>query len=314
MLDGLSAINHLSYYHTFDIMSTLFATIMIKINNTTPDKHNYLQILTSIDRVPKKIFYSGTLPEHRVPTIAIVGTRKPTAYGSAITYKFASELAKKGVVIVSGLALGVDGIAHTATCEAGGITLAVLPCGLPKIYPSTHHDLAKQIIATGGALISEYEEDVDTAYQSRFLERNRIVAGLADAILITEAAARSGTLNTAAHALNQGKDVFVVPGNITSPMSAGCNELIKQGAHLVTKVEDILEHIAPDTLTKQGKLALAYTPIEAAILEQLNAGIRDGDEIQRLTGHSAVDISTSLTMLEINGAVRALGANQWTLT
>lgn len=286
---------------------------MNKINSIIPDENQYLQILTNIDKNPKKLFYTGILPDHRAPTVAIVGTRKPTAYGRAVTYKFANELAKKGVVIVSGLAIGVDGIAHTAACDAQGTTIAVLPCGLPKIYPSTHRDLAKRIIEEGGALVTEYDSDVDSIHQYHFLERNRIVAGLADVLLITEAAARSGTLNTAAHALNQGKEVFVVPGNITSPMSAGCNELIKQGAHLITAPEDILEHIAPDMLTKQGKLALAYTATEAAIIEQLHAGVRDGDEIQRNTNCSAIDISTSLTMLEINGSVRSLGANQWTL-
>lgn len=173
----------------------------MNINSTSPDKHNYLKVLAKIDKPVKKVFYSGEIPKDRIPTVAIVGTRKPTAYGKDITYKFAADLAKKGVIIVSGLALGVDGIAHTAACDVGGITLAVLPSGLPRIYPSSHRALAERIVATGGALITEYEPDSTTAYQSHFLERNRIVSGLADAILITEAAARSGTLNTAAHAL-----------------------------------------------------------------------------------------------------------------
>lgn len=285
----------------------------MNINSTSPDKHKFLQVLTQIDKPVKRVFYSGDLPGTRVPTVAIVGTRKPTPYGKDITYKLASDLAKKGVIIVSGLALGVDGIAHIAACDAGGVTLAVLPSGLPNVYPSSHRGLAERILKTGGALISEYEETATNAYQSNFLERNRIVSGLADAILITEAAARSGTLNTAAHALAQGKEIFVVPGNITSPMSAGCNALIKQGAHVVTDANDIIEHIAPQLLQQQTQLNLGGNSAESAIIAELQAGVRDGEEIQRKTGLSSTEFNTSLTMLEVQGTIRALGANQWTL-
>jgi len=285
----------------------------MNINSTSPDKHKFLQVLAQIDKPVKRVFYSGDLPSTRVPTIAIVGTRKPTPYGKDITYKLASDLAKKGIIIVSGLALGVDGIAHTAACDAGGITLAVLPSGLPNIYPASHRGLAERILKTGGALISEYEETATNAYQSNFLERNRIVSGLADAILITEAAARSGTLNTAAHALAQGKEIFVVPGNITSPMSAGCNALIKQGAHVVTDANDVIEHIAPQLLQQQTQLNLGSNPTESAIIAELQAGVRDGEEIQRNTGLSSTDLTTSLTMLEVQGIIHALGANRWTL-
>lgn len=284
----------------------------MNINEISPDKHKFLQITANIDKAPLKLYYTGSLPEGRIPTVAIVGTRKPTAYGKEVTHKLAYDLAKHGVVIVSGLALGVDGIAHTAALEAGGVTIAVLPCGLPKIYPASHKNLALDIIQKGGALITEYDSDHEFSYQSNFLARNRIVAGLADAIIITEAAARSGTLNTAAHALAQGKDVFVVPGNITSVMSSGCNALLKQGASVALSAEDIIEAIAPELLSKQSTLALGTTPTETAILAQLASGVRDGDEIQRATNFSAVEISTALTMLEIAGAIRALGANQWT--
>lgn len=226
----------------------------MNINKVTPDKHKYLQITSFIDKPPVTLYYCGTLPESRVPTVAIVGTRKPTAYGKEVTHRLAYDLAQQGIIIVSGLALGVDGLAHQAALEAGGTTLAVLPCGLPKIYPARHRDLAAAIVAKGGALITEYTSDDEISYQSNFLERNRIVAGLADAVLITEAAARSGTLNTAAHALAQGKEVFVVPGNITSPMSSGCNALIKQGAHVALSADDIIQVIAPELLRQQSTL------------------------------------------------------------
>ena len=285
----------------------------MNINKVTPDKHKYLQITSFIDKPPVTLYYCGTLPESRVPTVAIVGTRKPTAYGKEVTHRLAYDLAQQGIIIVSGLALGVDGLAHQAALEAGGTTLAVLPCGLPKIYPARHRDLAAAIVAKGGALITEYTSDDEISYQSNFLERNRIVAGLADAVLITEAAARSGTLNTAAHALAQGKEVFVVPGNITSPMSSGCNALIKQGAHVALSADDIIQVIAPELLRQQSTLPLGSTPAEIAILQQLKDGVRDGDEIQRNTELSAVDITTALTMLELSGAIRALGGNQWTI-
>lgn len=285
----------------------------MNINETTPDKHKFLQVLKLIDNPVKRVFYTGTLPVDRSPTVAIVGTRKPTAYGKEVTYKIASDLAAKGIIIVSGLALGIDGIAHTAACDAGGATIAVLPSGLLHIYPTRHRELAERIVRSGGALMSEYDTGMSAAYQSNFLERNRIVSGLADAIIITEAAARSGTLNTAAHALSQGKEIFVVPGNITSPMSAGCNALIKQGARVATCAEDIIECIAPHLLTNQTSLALGNNPTEVAIIAQLQAGVRDGDEIQRNTQLPSVDITTSLTMLEIQGIIRSLGANQWTL-
>jgi DNA processing protein len=139
------------------------------------------------------------------------------------------------------------------------------------------------------------------------------VSGLSDAVLITEAASRSGTLNTAAHALEQGRDVFVVPGNITSPMSAGCNQLLKQGATPVTCVEDILEVLAPQLLTEQTQLTLGSTPEEVLIITLLQNGVRDGDELQRKSEVEPSALSMTLTMLELNGTIRALGANQWTL-
>lgn len=145
------------------------------------------------------------------------------------------------------------------------------------------------------------------------MDRNRIVSGLADAIIVTEAAIRSGTLSTAAHALAQGREVFVVPGNITSPLSAGCNNLIKQGAHPITCAEDVLEVIAPDLLQPQTILALGSNPLESKIIQLLQSGIRDGDELQSLSDINASEFAQTITMMEINGIIRGLGGNQWTL-
>lgn len=284
----------------------------MKINIIAPETHNFLQIISDIAKPPKKVYVMGTLPDSRRPTVAVVGSRKPTAYGKEVTYRIAYDLAARGIVIVSGLALGIDAIAHRAALDAGGTTLAVLGNGLPIIQPHTNRQLAQDIIKGGGAIMSEYEPETH-ALIFQFLERNRIISGLSDAVLITEAAQRSGTLSTAARALEQNREVFVVPGNITSPMSAGCNQLIRQGATPVTTAEDIIEVIAPNLLTDQAMLALGSTPEEALLLELLQSGVRDGDELQRQSKLSPSTFATSLTMLELAGAVRSLGANQWTL-
>lgn len=284
----------------------------MKINKFSPDENNFFQILGNIAVKPKALYYIGTIPAERLPAVAIVGTRKPTAYGTEVTTRLATDLARRGIVIISGLAIGVDGLAHKAALEAGGRTLAVLGNGLPEIYPARHQQLAKAIVDSGGAILSEYPPHMP-ALPHQFLERNRIVSGLSDAIIITEAALKSGTMSTAAHALEQGKDVFVVPGNITSPMSAGCNALLRQGAIPVTDARDILEHIAPDKLQTQTSLALGSTPEETLLISLLQSGIRDGDELLKKSNLKAPEYTQALTMLEINGVIRSIGGNQWTL-
>jgi DNA processing protein len=285
---------------------------MRKINEFSPQDNNFTQIIATIAQPPATLYSIGTLPTDRRPAVAIVGTRKPTKYGIEVTERLAYDLAKRGIVIISGMALGVDGIAHRAALEAGGTTIAVLGNGLDVLYPNTHRQLGENIVKSGGAIISEYDVGVP-AYPANFLARNRIVSGLSDAIIITEAAARSGTLNTAGHALEQGKDIFVVPGNITSPLSTGCNRLLKQGAIPVMCAEDVLEVIVPHLLQPQAHLPLGDTPLQTKILRLLQAGIRDGDQLQAQSGFDASHFATELTMMEINGLIRNLGANQWTL-
>lgn len=285
----------------------------MKINTIAPEESEYLQIVNSIAKPPKSFHYCGTLPNERRPTVAIVGTRKPTAYGKEVTHRLAYDLAQKGIVVVSGLALGIDTIAHSAALNAGGTTIAVLGNGLPDIYPATNAQLGRKIVKQGGALISEYALG-EKARPHYFLERNRLVAGLSDAIIITEAALRSGTLNTAAHALEQGKDVFVVPGNITNPLSAGCNALIKQGAFLLTEAADVLDRIAPTAnMNHQTSLPLGHTELETTIISLINQGVRDGDELLEKAACNPTEFATTLTMMELTGSIRALGANRWTL-
>jgi DNA processing protein len=284
----------------------------MKINTTLPDKHEYLQIISTIANKPKALYYIGKLPEKRQPTVAIVGTRKPTSYGREVAHTLAYELAREGIVVVSGLALGIDAIAHKGALEAGGTTIAILANSVDSIYPRSHKDLAQQIVTSGGAIMSEYKPPTEArGYQ--FLARNRIVSGISDAVIVVEAARRSGTLNTAAHALEQGRELFAVPGNITSPLSSGCNNLIKQGAIPVTSSRDILEVLRPQTIPTQTQLTLGDNETETVIISLIQSGIRDGDQLLEQSNLTASEFTQALTMMEIKGTIRALGANQWAL-
>lgn len=242
--------------------------------------------------------------------VAVVGSRKLTPYGRSVTYDLAYKLAERGIVIVSGLALGVDAVAHQAALDAGGKTIAVLPGSLQDIIPRSHHQLARRIVEQGGALMSEYPSGT-VAYKTNFVARNRLVAGLADALLITEAAEKSGSLHTARFALEQGKDVMAVPGNITSPMSQGTNNLLKAGAMPVTGLDDILHvlHIEPSasTVRKRGS-----TNAEQTVLDLLQTGTTDGSELQQTSQLAVAEFNQTLTMLELSGKIRPLGANHWT--
>ncbi|HLZ14394.1 MAG TPA: DNA-processing protein DprA, partial [Candidatus Saccharimonadales bacterium] len=204
--------------------------------------------------------------------MTIVGSRKLSAYGKAVTTLLATELARSGVVVVSGLAIGVDAIAHRAALDAGGLTIAVLPSSICDIYPASHTGLARQIVAQGGALVSEYPGGSRT-YPGNFVARNRIASGLGDALLITEAAEKSGTLHTANFALEQGKPVLAVPGNITSPTSVGTNNLIKTGATPVTSVDDIFHILGMQCAGPDSKRYTSSNPHEQTLLDLLQTGV-----------------------------------------
>lgn len=284
---------------------------IVSIGNSTGN-NSYLAPLKEVAQAPKHLYVAGSIPKSRVVTVAIVGTRRPTAYGREITERFAGELARRGVVVISGLALGVDAVAHQAVLDAGGLTIAVLAGGLHRIYPASHLDLARRIVKSGGAIVSEHPEGFE-AHPYHFLARNRLVSGLADAVLVTEAAERSGTFSTVGHALEQGKEVFAVPGPITSLMSAGANKLIQQGAHVALTPDDVLRIIAPELMQGQTKLVLGDTTQEVRIIELLRSGVRDGDELQKESGIEPSLFLQTLTMLEIKGTISPLGANKWTI-
>ena len=218
-------------------MSILFSHFLSKNNEIRPQEADFTEVLSSIAVVPKMLYFYGKLPEKRVKSVAIVGTRKPTEYGARIAKKLAYDVAKRGAVVVSGLAYGIDSIAHRGALEAGGTTIAVLGTPIDYIYPRAHVGLAEEIVQTGGAVMSELAPGAEYHTKTCFLERNRIIAGLADVVVVVEAAERSGSLNTAAHALEQGKDIFAVPGDITRPLSKGCNTVSYTHLTLPTKAE-----------------------------------------------------------------------------
>lgn len=274
---------------------------------------NVPECLQSIPNPPKTLYATGVDMEEimRRSRVAIVGSRKVTSYGKNVTTTFAHELARQGIVVVSGLAFGVDALAHTAALEAGGLTVAVLPTGLDKVYPSSHRQLAK-CITRQGMLLTEYP-DGTLPLKHNFIERNRIVSGISDAVLITEAAEKSGTLHTARHAIEQGRKVFAVPGNITSPMSAGTNQLIKTGATPVTSPEDILAVFGITPQKQQKMKPKSSDPNEQKIINLLYAGTTDSTELQQQSGLEIPLFNQTLTMLEISGVIKSLGNNHFSL-
>ncbi len=271
--------------------------------------------LAQISDPPKKLFYRGNIDllqkNQGNVLVAVVGSRRVTPYGQLVTHRLATELAKRGIVVVSGLALGVDSIAHRAALGADGPTIVVLPSGIEKIYPASHKQLAEKIIAQGGLLVSEYH-GMAAPHPYQFIARNRLISGISSAVVITEAAKKSGSLHTADFALDQGKLVLAVPGNITSPNSVGTNNLIKNGAIPVTGIADILDSLHLDN-HQLNLILTGDTPQEEIILQLMQAGHHQTEKLQRLSKLPVSLFNQTLTMLEISGKIRSQGANQWVL-
>ena len=276
-------------------------------------KHNFRRPLRLIPDSPKSLWLRGKLPDviPRPKVVSIVGSRRCTRYGEAIAYKTAYELAEKGIMIVSGMAYGIDAFAHRGCLDAGGTTIAVLGTPIDYIYPASNRSLAERILQKGG-ILSEYAPGTQTR-NWHFLERNRIVSGLADALLIVEASDHSGTLTTASLALDQGKDVFVVPGDITRPMSVGCNRLISQGAQVFTELNDILSIVAPEKLKHSSPQLEALSEIERSIWQQIKDGIVDGDEIMENLKLDVSDFNQAIMSLELKRYIKTIGFNRWML-
>jgi DNA processing protein len=200
----------------------------------------YSNLLLNTSRPPSLLFVRGNIKLLNKVQVAFVGSRNPTAYGSKVTKNLVMELTQFNVAITSGLAIGIDGIAHKAALSVNGSTIAVLGSGLNNIYPKRHLQLAQDIVEQGGLLVSEFLPDVPPI-QFNFPKRNRIIAGLSNGTVVVEAAIKSGSLITARCAVEEGRDVFAVPGSIFNPLSDGCHHLIKQGAKIITNVNDIVE-------------------------------------------------------------------------
>lgn len=284
----------------------------------------YPPLLSKIYDPPAVLFYRGTLPNPSLKHIAVVGTRQPSKYGMYVAEKIVGTLAESGVVIVSGLAYGIDSHAHESTIRHNGITMAVLGSGVDNasIYPAGNRNIASHILAHGGVIVSEYPVGT-LPLPFHYPMRNRIIAGLAHGTLVIEAAQKSGSLITARAALEGGRDVYAVPGNIDSEMSEGPNNLLKMGAIPVTCAEDMLGiDTSPQPLPSKGEGArkivsgtFTYEPrseTERIILDQLK---RDPVHVDELARASLIPIDTlgsALTLLEMKGIVKHEGGRYYT--
>ncbi len=261
--------------------------------------------LREIDQAPPVLYVRGSLSEADEWALAVVGTRSISAYGRQVAHTLAADLAASGLTIVSGLARGVDAEAHTAALEVGGRTLAVLGCGLDLIYPPEHRQLAARIVQHG-ALVSPFP--LGTLPEARmFAPRNRVLSGLARGVLVIEAGEKSGALLTAGHALEQGREVFAVPGNITARGSSGTNRLIQEGAHPVLDARDVLEVLQMEQVALHAQARSELPPVsgpERAVLECLSQDPLHIDELTRQCGLPVSVVSSTLAMLELKGMVR----------
>ena len=261
---------------------------------------NFPQALRELHDPPPGLFLRGSAEPELLSdaAVAIVGARSCSSYGAQVARMLGRELAGAGLVVVSGMARGVDGEAHRGALEAGGATVAVLGCGVDRDYPAAHAHLARGICAAG-LVVSEYAPGVEPA-PWRFPARNRIIAGLALATIIVEARDRSGALITADFALEEGREVFVVPGEITSTLSAGTNALLRVGATPLTTPADVLEALG---LEARAPEQLDLGDDAATVLGALSQGAAGADELGRITGLEAAVLARALAELELGGVV-----------
>lgn len=264
--------------------------------------------LREIDDMPPVLYIRGSLEPADEWAVAIVGTRRATPYGRQAAEQLAGDLARNGVTVVSGLARGIDTVAHRAALDAGGHTIAVLACGLDMVYPPENLRLAQHIVEQG-ALISDYP--VGTLPRSEFFpRRNRIMSGLSLGVLVVEGDLTSGALITARQALDQNREVFAIPGSIFSPAARGPNKLIQDGeAKLVSRVEDVLEELNLTMMVqqKEAKALLPLNETEAILLRQLSSEPIHIDEVQRGSGLPISTVSSLLAMLELKGLIQQVG-------
>jgi DNA processing protein len=277
------------------------------------EDEQYPQRLKELGSMPPVLYVLGEITPQDAWAVGIVGTRRATHYGKEATERVVAGLVEAGVSVVSGMARGIDTVAHKSALEAGGRTLAVLGSGLDVIYPPENRNLARQMVDDGlGAIITEYPLGT-LPEPTNFPPRNRIISGLSLGVLVVEAAEKSGALITVEFALEQGRDVFAVPGPVTSRLSEGTNNLIKKGAKCVTCAADILEELDLNMVTEhvEAVRALPSDPTERMLLGHLQDQTRHIDDLTNLTDLPASTVSAVLTMMELKGMVRHLGGMQY---
>jgi DNA processing protein len=273
---------------------------------------DYPPLLKQISNPPLVLFVKGAVEILSLPQVGIVGSRRVSPYGTKHASTFARDLARAGLVVTSGLAAGVDAIAHRSTLDANGLTIAVMGTGLGAIYPYKNTRLAAEILEKGGALISEFPlASGPNAYH--FPRRNRIISGLSKGVLVIEAAIKSGSLITARHAAEQGREVFALPGPVQSSLSHGCHALIRQGAKLVETVTDILDELnmVYHRIAVEFSPPLAIMPktpsvSEQKIYEHIGATATSLDEIILRSGLTASEVSSILLVLELQGHIQSV--------
>lgn len=285
-----------------------------RVNVLICEDPNYPSRLKEIYDYPPVLYVRGSLPAEDEPCLAIVGTRRPTVYGRQVTEEIVADLSRSGITIISGLARGIDSVAHRAALDAGGKTVAVFGSGLNIVYPGENAKLA-QAIMEHGALVSEYPLGVKPKAEN-FPLRNRIMSGLSLGVLVVEAGERSGALITAHQAVEQNREVFAIPGSILSPASQGTNRLIQEGAKLVRNYADILQELNLTIVVQQAEIK-EFSPaneVESAILKQLSSEPSHIDEICRRSGLTMPEVSSTLAMLELKGIARQAGNMNYVLT
>ena len=303
-LDRRTIENFLQARHSIDPQREWERTQAAGVQVLTWEDSAYPAALRNIDGSPPVLYLRGRLTSQDEWTIALVGTRRASTYGREVAQVLATELARQGVTIVSGLALGVDTVAHRAAIDAGGRTLAVLGSGVDQLYPPQNRGLALAI-AEQGAIISDYALGTRPD-AGNFPPRNRIISGLSRGCLIVEAALQSGSLITARQALEQGREVFAIPGSIHSPLSKGCHALIKQGAKLVESAEDILDELgyqSPRSIVNDVNESAGE---ESLLLRHLGHDISSINTLCNRSGLTAETVSAMLLTLELNGMVASL--------
>lgn len=267
--------------------------------------------LRHIPNPPKGIYVKGNLPDQKVVTVAIVGARMCSAYGKNQAFSFAKELSRQGIQVISGLARGIDGHAHRGALEGGTPTFAVMGCGLDYCYPEEHQTLLDQILEAGGGILSEYPI-CTPPLRAYFPQRNRIISGLSDLVLIVEAKQRSGSLITADCALEQGKNVFALPGRVGDVLSYGCNHLIAQGAGIAYSVESILEELHIDkTIGGDGKEKLRLARDLKLVYSCLSLSPKGIQQLSEDLRMPIGQLSELLLRLELDGYIEQAGHNQF---